>query len=337
MPHKNQFRPHRYKGRFYNQPYEQNRSTILPSLIMLFEWYWNTLRKGGFDSNVWFAPEMPLQRSDELAITWIGHSTFLIQAAGINILTDPIFGNLPFFRRQIKPGIELSQIPSIDFVIISHNHRDHMDAPALTFLKQHPKCIFMVPLGDGEWFRSKGFEQVREYTWWEQDSFANIKIQFLPAQHWSQRGLLDYNTSLWGSWMLTLGGHTIYFAGDTAYHSHFSAIAKEFTNITHALMPIGPCEPRKWMHKTHMNAEESVQAFIDLKAQYFVPMHWGTFNFGTDHHEAPYERLLAAWAKEKLSHDQLIRFKVGQRFIHSAIPHGEMVVPSKEPQPPIEL
>jgi L-ascorbate metabolism protein UlaG (beta-lactamase superfamily) len=337
MPHKNQFRPHCYKGRFYNQPDERNRSTVFPSLIMIFEWYWNTLRKGGVDTSSWYAPELPLCQSEELAITWIGHSTFLIQASGINILTDPLFGSLPFFQRQLKPGIELAQIPSIDFVLISHNHRDHMDEAALTFLKEHPRCTFLVPLGDGEWFRKRGFKQVREYTWWEQDRINALEITFLPAQHWSQRGLLDYNTSLWGSWMLKIGGNTIYFAGDTAYHLHFSAIAKEFPSITHAIMPIGPCEPRKWMHKTHMNAEESVQAFIDLQAHYFVPMHWGTFNFGTDQYQEPYERLLSAWNKEKFPFERLITLRVGQRTVQPSRPSSDLLIPTKEPQTPIQL
>lgn len=319
MPHKKQFQPHRHKGRFYNNADEPNRSLTWPSLMMICEWYWNSLRRGSIDSTVWYAPEAPFERSNELAITWIGHSTFLIQAQNINILTDPVFGNLPFFRRQIAPGLPLQDVPSIDYVLISHNHRDHMDGAALTFFKHHPECTFLVPLGDGEWFRTRGFKKVREYTWWEREQFGNLEISFLPAEHWSQRGLLDYNTSLWGSWMMALGGNTIYFAGDTAYHSHFTAISKEFPTITHALMPIGPCEPRQWMQKTHMNAEESVQAFIDLNAQFFLPMHWGTFNFGTDHHLAPYQRLLASWKREKFPDERLYNLKVGQRSLFPTI------------------
>lgn len=337
MPHKKQFQPHRYRGRFYNHADEQDRSSFWPSFVMVFEWYWNTIRRGGCDSNFWYAPDTPLDRSDELSITWIGHSTFLIQFANINILTDPVFGHLPFFRRQIKPGILLKDVPSIDFVIISHNHRDHMDSAALTFLKDHPECTFLVPLGDKEWFTRRGFTQVREYTWWERDIFKNLEVSFLPANHWSQRGLRDYNTSLWGSWMLRAGNHVIYFAGDTAYSAHFSAISKEFPTITHSIMPIGPCEPRRWMEKTHMNAEESVQAFIDLNARYFFPMHWGTFSFGTDHHEAPYERLLSAWGRQKFTHQELHTLKVGQRFMQSADQDSPVVsmesVVSQQEQP----
>ncbi len=319
MPHKKQFQPHRHNGRFYNHAQEKHRSTFLPSLIMLFEWYWNTIKRGSCNSTHWFAPGEPLSRNKDLAITWIGHSTFLIQAEGINILTDPVFGHLPFFRRQIKPGIPLKKVPSIDYVIISHNHRDHMDSAALSFFKNHPECTFLVPLGDKAWFERRGFTRVKEYTWWERETFtqgtAAIEFAFLPALHWSQRGLRDFNKSLWGSWMMSVGGHTIYFGGDTAYSGHFNAISQEFSEISHAIMPIGPCEPRRWMQESHMNAEDAGQAFLDLKAQKFFPMHWGTFSFGTDHHEAPHERILSWWHKQQLSPDkELLVLKVGERF-----------------------
>lgn len=288
-------------------------------MVMLLEWYWNLVKRGGTDTSVWYSPVDPVDRTKNLLITWIGHSTFLIQADGINIITDPVFGHLPLFRRQIKPGIELKKVPSLDYVLISHNHRDHMDAAALSFFKNHPSCVFLVPLGDKAWFEQRGFTRVREYSWWEQDTFmhgdAQVSFSFLPALHWSQRGLGDYNKSLWGSWMITIGGHSVYFAGDTAYAGHFHAIAQEFPVITHALMPIGPCEPRKWMKDSHISAEESGQAFLDLNAQKFFPMHWGTFSFGTDPHEAPYERIISWWQQQALSPEkQLFVLKVGQRF-----------------------
>ncbi len=319
MPHKKNFIPHRYSGRFYNHADEKHRSTILPSIVMLFEWYWNMIKRGSVDSTSWYHPVHPVDRTKNLLFTWIGHSTFLIQAEGINIITDPIFGHLPLFRRQMKPGIDLKKIPPLDYVIISHNHRDHMDAAALTFFRNHPTCTFLVPLGDKEWFEQRGFTRVREYTWWERDVFTHgdtsLEFSFLPALHWSQRGVRDFNRSLWGSWMISLGEHTIYFAGDTAYSGHFAAIAQEFPKITHALMPIGPCEPRKWMKDSHVNAEESGQAFLDLKAHKFFPMHWGTFSFGTDHHEAPYERIISWWQKQKFTDGkELLVLKVGERY-----------------------
>ncbi len=309
---------------------------ILPSLIMLLDWYWNLLKHGGCDSSTWYNPVEPIDRTKNLLLTWIGHSTYLIQVEGINIITDPIFGSLPFFSRQIKPGIELQRIPPLDYVLISHNHPDHMDAAALTFFKNHP-CTFLVPQGDKEWFEKRGFTRVREYTWWDREIFTHgdtkIEFSFLPALHWSQRGLRDFNKSLWGSWMISIGGHSVYFAGDTAYSKHFAAIAQEFPQITHALMPIGPCEPRKWMKASHINAEEAGQGFLDLNAQKFFPMHWGTFSFGTDFHEAPYERIISWWKDQQLSLEkQLVVLKVGQRFEEQPLITLSAEQPALQPQ-----
>lgn len=305
---------------------------------MLFEGYWNLFKRGKTDASVWYAPSEPIEQTKNLLLTWIGHSTYLIQADGINIITDPIFGKVPFFKRQIAPGIALAKLPQVDYVIISHNHLDHMDYDALTFFKNNPSCTFLVPRGDKAWFERKGITQVREYTWWEREVFSrgstSIEFSFLPALHWSQRGIFDFNKSLWGSWMISVGGHAVYFAGDTAYSGHFSAIAKEFPRITHALMPIGPCEPQKWMKDSHINAEESGQAFLDLNAQKFFPMHWGTFSFGTDFHEAPYERILSWWSQQHMALEkQLIVLKAGQRFEeHSVITQSEIYAAQEQLQ-----
>ena len=314
--------PFEHKGRFFNNPRERHRPFMIPSLSMLVECYWNSFKKKE-EMGHWHAPQVPLVHSEELAITWIGHSTFLIQVAGLAILTDPIFGHLPLFKRLLPPGLEMAQLPPIDYVVISHNHHDHMHASSLQFLKSNPHTQFLVPQGNKKWFDKRGFAQVSEYRWWDRDVFTRhgtaINFSFLPALHWSQRGIFDYNKTLWGSWMIGINGKQIYFAGDTAYSSHFSAIAQEFSDITCALMPIGPCEPKKWMSQSHMNAEEAGQAFLELRAQHFIPMHWGTYSFGTDYHQAPYDRLLAWWKAQNLT-SNLITLKMGQRCTIEDIP-----------------
>lgn len=175
----------------------------------------------------WVLPEKPISRSEQLAISWIGHATFLIQIAGINILTDPIFGNASFlYPRIVPPGILLTQLPPIDLVIISHNHHDHMHGASLHALqKLFPHMKIMVPYGDKYWFDSRHFTNVYAFNWWDSQQliFGNraIKCTFLPAAHWTQRGYFDLNTSLWGSWMIQGDNKSIYFAGDTAYDVHF--------------------------------------------------------------------------------------------------------------------
>lgn len=314
------FTPHRHKGRYYNHAREHPYPFILHTISMLYEVYWRSIPGKSHKTSLIHAPTSLISRSFDPLITWIGHSTFLIQINGINIITDPVFGHLgPFFKRLIGPGIQLEALPEIDYVLISHNHRDHMDSTALHYFKKHPRTHFLVPQGDKKWFTKRGFERTHEYGWWEQELFthnnSSVLFSFLPAHHWSARGLFDFNRSLWGSWMISSNDHHIYFAGDTAYADHFKAIRKEFPAISCALMPIGPCEPRPWMSHSHVSAEEAGQAFLDLEAGYFIPMHWGTYPFGTDSHHLPFERLLAWWHKQQSSLQQkLIALNLGERF-----------------------
>ena len=126
-----------------------------------------------------------------------------------------------------------------------------------------------------------------------------VRFTFLPAMHWSARGLFDRNKSLWGSWMIEYGQTKIYFAGDSAYSDHFATIADHFPDISLALMPIAPCEPTPWMRKSHLDAHQAVQAFTELQARHFIPMHWGTFAFGHDHFIGPVDRLNAAWSEQE--------------------------------------
>ncbi len=269
-------------------------------------------------------------RSEVPVITWIGHSTFLIQVAGKNILTDPIFGSLSFiFRRLIPAVVKVQDLPPIDYVLISHNHFDHMDSQALLQLKQQfPLMKILVPMGDKEWFDRHLFPKVSEHMWWDEIVEQDLKFTFLPANHWSQRTLFDKNRSLWGSWMLQVANFKLYFAGDTSWGPHFEQIGAEFENIDVALLPIAPGEPRSWMKSSHIDAKEAVQAFIKLKAKMFIPMHWGTYHLGFDDFSAPITLLKQSWQdmKNQLLGKQLKIMKFGellsdfgQRFIVQAV------------------
>ena len=271
----------------------------------------------------WIVQSDPLSCSIDPVITWIGHASFLIQIGGMNILTDPIFGNTSaLYPRIFEPGIALGKMPHIDYVLISHNHRDHMDRDSLLFLgNKHKKTYFLVPEGDKAWFDRRGFGYTKEHTWWEQTTFSlkydeskEIRFTFLPALHWSQRGLFDKNRSLWGSWMIECNGKKIYFAGDTSYWSHFKEISDEFGTVDTALLPIGPCEPRKWVKHSHLDADEAGKAFLDLKATHFVPMHWGTFPIGLDVFDTPVTLLQKWWIthKDELTEKSLHMPKIGQ-------------------------
>jgi len=294
------------------------------SILMMFKSWWIRKKIKDEDINCWFCKSEPRSCSIVPVVTWLGHSSFLIQIGGVNILTDPVLSEASyFFPRYLGPGISAEKLPNIDFVLISHNHPDHMDSGSLMKLKAHCGTSFLVPQGDKLWFDRRSFARVREYTWWQQDSFtlkndtsSKITFTFLPSNHWSLRGawVFDKNRSLWGSWLIEFNGHKIYFAGDTMYDSHFKEIAQEYPGIDVALMPIGPCEPRKWVAHSHLDADQAVKAFIDLQAKNFVPMHWGTFPMGTELFDTPILGLKKSWREHahELNGKKLHMPKVGQ-------------------------
>lgn len=313
----NRLFPIRKKDRYFNGHHDHIESLLfqtIPSFILSLYGRKKRQPENKFD---WICQDTPLLCSQEPVITWIGHATFLIQVGGLNILTDPIFGNAStFFPRLLPPGISLAQLPPIDLVLLSHNHRDHCDLPTLNALKKaHPHMHLLVAEGDKKWLSKKGFDQIDEFHWWQAHRHNSIEFTFLPAHHWSAQGVFDRNSSLWGSWMISYNGKHIYFAGDTSYSPHFAHIAQEFPTIDVALMPIAPELPHPTMRKSHIDSHEAIQGFIDLKAKTFVPMHWGTFPFGMDTFLGPIERLQNKWRMQELhAHKNLIIPKVGQRL-----------------------
>lgn len=320
--------PFQKQGKFYLKK-EKQESFFFDTIPSLIQSLTTTRKKSASDMQNWFVFQKPTPSSKEPVITWIGHASFLIQLGNVNIVTDPIFGNSSWlFPRYLPPGITLGQLPNIDIVLLSHNHRDHMDRASLHGLKKHVNTHFLVPKGDKHWFDKRSFERVKEHEWWQCSKIVvnndnekhTVSCTFLPAVHWSQRGLWDKNRSLWGSWIIEGYGYKIYFAGDTAYDTHFLAIADEFSRIDIALIPVGPCEPRSWMKHSHINPEEAGKAFLDINAQHFVPMHWGTFFFGVDSFADPINRLHLWWdnQQKKLARKHLHVLKVGQPLLFDA-------------------
>ncbi|MBP7854374.1 MBL fold metallo-hydrolase [Candidatus Babeliales bacterium] len=314
------------------------------------EWFWPVIKTllhsvsvfiknpAKIDTAAWIQKPTFTQRSESLQLTWLGHSTFLIQIGGKNIITDPIFHSLSFvFRRLVPQIVKVVDLPPIDYVLISHNHFDHMDRDSLYELKKHsPNMQVLVPMGDKDWFDRHLFARVSEHMWWDtiiDSSNLDLKFTFLPANHWSQRTLFDKNRSLWGSWMIQDKKSSVYFAGDTSFGVHFEQIGNEFKNIDVALLPIAPGEPRSWMKDTHINAYEAVQAFIKLKAKVLIPMHWGTYHLGFDEFYEPIQLLKKSWheLRNQLTNQQLKISKFGELieyvkihmipFIHKQVEH----------------
>lgn len=331
--------PQRFGGRFYNHHHD----SMLVRIRHMFKAFWEI---GRYRSKVqsaqqalheaqrlipqWVVSNVSLIQSPQTSITWLGHASFLIQVDGFTILTDPVFYEISsVVKRFFKTPFAPEQLPPIDVILISHNHRDHMDYASLKALKHFSPHI-LTPVGTLQWFTKRGFDQVQEFTWGQSYTLTknerSTRFSFLPAEHWSGRYVLDTNKSLWGSWMIGSSFGNIYCAGDTAYSDHFVAIKKEFGPIEAALLPIGPAHPRSMMEESHLDEQQALQAFIDLGAQHFFPMHWGTFMFGIDSFIAPIQGLMDQWEKGGLqfANKQLHVVKCGeQRFLDVPTQQGK--------------
>ena len=243
-------------------------------------------------------PGQPPPLGDAAAtVTFVGHSTFLIQTAAGNILTDPMYSDragpwgLAGPRRVRRPAVRFDDLPDIAVVLLSHNHYDHCDLPTLRRLARRFDPLVITPLGNGRLVRSAGITQVEELDWWQDASRAPLPVTATPAFHFSARGPFDRNRALWSGFTLVAGGRRIYFAGDSAYGPFFSDIPRRLGPIDLALLPIGAYEPRWFMAAVHMNPAEAVQAHMDLQAASSLGMHFGTFQLTNEGIDEPVQAL----------------------------------------------
>ena len=222
--------------------------------------------------------------NDDNYVIWVGHSTFLIKKSGVTILTDPIFSEraspLKNFgpKRIIPPALQITDIPNIDFVTVSHNHYDHLDTRSLKEISAlHPNAIFLVPSGDLKLLKKNKINNVYEFEWWKSFKGKNFEFTFTPVQHWSKRSLFDRNKSLWGGWYIKHNDYSIYHAGDTGYSDDFKETRIRLGAPKYAFIPIGAYDPEWFMSDSHVNPEEAVQIMLDLQAEKGFGMHWATF------------------------------------------------------------
>jgi L-ascorbate metabolism protein UlaG (beta-lactamase superfamily) len=264
----------------------------------------------------------PLER-DEIAITFVGHATFLIQFDGLAILTDPVWSNRagPFNltgpRRVREPGVAFEALPNIDLVLLSHNHYDHLDKATLKALRHAFDPAICFAAGDMRLIRPFGFRDMRELDWWDEAHFdSGLKITFTPAQHSSARGLHDRHRSLWGGAMIESRGRRIYFCGDSGYAPHFTDIRARLGAPDIALIPIGAYEPRWFMTPIHMNPSEAVQAHRDLESRQSIGMHHGTFQLTTEAIHQPVIDLKAALAEHGVDERAFVTQPEGETVVY---------------------
>ena len=251
--------------------------------------------------------------ADGLTATWIGQSTFLLRSSAATLLTDPVFSERasPVAwagpRRVAPPAIDFDSLPRIDLVLLSHDHYDHCDLPALGRLARRDQPLVAAPLGHRKLLAGAGFGRVLELDWWEsRDALPGVQVTLVPSQHWSRRGPFSTNTRLWGGFMVRTGGRLAYFVGDSGYaESLFAEIGRRCGPPDLSMIPIGAYEPRWFMRDAHMNPEEAVRVHRDVGSRRSVAMHWGTFQLTDEARDEPVRALREARGPEAPTFDAL--------------------------------
>lgn len=263
-------------------------------------------------------PEVALDfnwlNGNEDGIAWLGHACFFIRINGLNIITDPVFEKLsPFHKRYSSLPFKIQDLPIIDYVLLSHNHRDHLSGKSLKgILKNSPEAKILTGLQMGALIRSlTSHKNIEEAGWYQVFSELknSVSISFMPAQHWSKRGLFDYNEHLWGAFVIQTENKTIYFSGDTGYNSHLKEVGDYF-NIDYCIIGIGAYQPEWFMKQNHISPKDALRAAKEMKAKRMIPMHYGCFDLSDEPVMEPLERLLEL-KQSNTESTEIIHQKIG--------------------------
>jgi len=255
-----------------------------------------------------------LVSNGELGLTFIGHASFFAQLGGQNVVIDPNFAPWLFVLKRLrKPGIKVGDLPPIDVVLVTHAHFDHLHRPSLRSVVRHTRRqtgrapIIVVPHDVLDLVSDLGFEEVVELDWWKSHRHGDLTITHVPSRHWGARVLRDAHRG-YGGYVLRGGKHSLYHAGDTAYFGGFREIGKRLGPEL-ALLPIGAYSPPSFRN-VHANPADAARAFLDLKARWMVPMHYGTFRLSHEPLDEPLQ-LLEKEAKARGIEDRVVVLQEG--------------------------
>ena len=289
----------------FDGKYFHNENNIHNGVLVIFKWLLFRKPQAWSDvtNNSYPKPKKRVFEKD-FSITFINHATVLIQIAGTNILSDPIWSQrcspVSFFgpKRIREPGVAFDDLPPIDLVIISHNHYDHLDLPTLEKLVKRDNPHIIVGLGIKKFLEKNNIKNTTELQWWQNISpNAGLNLWSVPAQHFSGRGLGDRNKTLWMGFVIESPYAKIYFAGDTGFGPHFSQIHERFGDIDIALLPIGAFRPVSVMQHMHMQPQEALKAAQILGARHSFGIHFGTFPLADDAQDEPVQELKRAHSR----------------------------------------
>jgi len=312
------YAPHYKDGKFFNpwMPMEEK------GFLQLLKWKLSPAQHYSDEEKEYLPAVIPdaMRRlkaiPDRDFILWAGHATFLIRLGSEFWLTDPMLSDRALLPvRKTPPAINPEDLRNLGAgklnVIISHNHYDHLDRTTLEALPDNTR--FFVPLGMKEFITNLGKGDVVEMDWWQTaNAGGKTQIVCLPAQHWSRRIGQAANTVLWASFMIISPRVTIFFGGDSGYFIGYREISRRYPAIDYALMPVTAYHPRWFMHYSHMNIDENIDAFRDLKARYFIPTQWGTFHLGDEPAGFPGLELKRKITAEGLDPSRFLIMDIGQ-------------------------
>lgn len=249
-------------------------------------------------------------------IVWLGHASFLITINGVSLITDPCFYDLPMTKRKVSLPCPIENLQQLDYLLLSHDHRDHFDQKSIQqIIQNNPTIEALTALNIPKLFKKYKLDSIaiQEAAWYQAYEISkNIRIIFLPAKHWGRRGLNDFNKNLWGSFLIIAGDTKIFFAGDTAYSSIFKDIQAEFGNMDICMLPIAAYSPRYMMETSHCTPEEAFLIFNDLGGKTFIPMHYGTYDLSDEPLGEPIKRLNKCFDNNKYALKELA---VGELFL----------------------
>lgn len=284
---------------------------------------WRLSRKAeiwkGYRPEIVKSPVVERVDGGDLRVTFIGHATVLIQIAGLNVLTDPIWAKRasPLSwagpKRFAPPGLDLDELPPIDAVVVSHNHYDHLSVSTLRELTRRGVPLVLAPLGNKELLDRRGIAGARDLDWWETHRIDDgVSITCVPAQHFSGRGLSDRMATLWGGFVIETPDGVVYYAGDTGVGPHFAQVRERFGPPRLAVLPIGAYRPAWFMQPVHVDPREAAEAHLTLGARTSLAVHYGCFELADEGPTTPVLELDEACTSLGIPRDEFWTLAIGE-------------------------